>query len=129
MKAVLDERPLENYKFIVHNLTSSALMETVRLQKATRLCTDRPALVMCLSGGQIKARACVPTELAGDDFNAEKWLQTVADVFDAKIAPPKGQNPLHVCNMKAKKVSVSIVEDQIETAQHKAKEYAQKYLS
>lgn len=128
MKAVLDERPIDEYRFIVHNLSSSALMENVRLQKATRLCADRPVLVMCLSGGQIKARACVPAGMVGDDFNAEKWLEVVAGVFGAQIAAPKGQDPLQVCNMKAKKVNMSVVEEQMDVSQQKARDFADRFM-
>lgn len=111
--------------FIVHNLTSSALMDDVKLIKATRLCSDRPILVMCVTGDMVKARACVPTHLTSDKFNAERWLEKVARIFKGSVAAPKGQNAALVCNMKPIKVKSSIVEEQIEQALNEATEFAQ----
>lgn len=128
MNTVLMERPKEDIPFIVHNLSSSALMEDVKLQKATRLCPDRPILVMCVSGGQMKARACVPAALASDKFNAQSWLQEVAHTFKATVAPPKGQDAALVCNMKAIKVKTSAVEEQIEEALSRANDFARQNL-
>lgn len=128
MNAVLLERPKEEVSFIVHNLSSSALMEDVKLQKATRLCTDRPILVMCVSGGQLKARACVPKPLASDKFNAQLWLEDVASIFKGSAAPPKGQDAALVCNMKAIKVKTSAVEEQIEEALNRANRFARENL-
>lgn len=128
MNAVLLERPADNIPYIVHNLSSSALMEDVKLQKATRLCPDRPILVMCVSGGQMKARACVPSPLASDKFNAQLWLEDVARTFNATAAPPKGQDGALVSNMKAIKVKTSTVEAQIEEALCRANSFAREHL-
>lgn len=128
MRTVLLERPPEQVAYIVHNLSSSALMEDVKLQKATRLCTDRPVLVMCVSGGQMKARACVPEAMVSDTFSADRWLQEVATVFKGTVAPPKGQDGALVCNMKAVKVKTSAVEEQIERALNRANEFARQNL-
>lgn len=127
MKTVLQEQG-STPSFVVHNLTSSALMEDVKLQKATRLCTDRPILVMCVSGGHLKARACVPASLATDKFNAQRWLQEVAEIFQGTVAAPKGQNASLVCNMKAIKVKTSMVEEQLEEALNQARRFAEENL-
>lgn len=128
VNTVLQDRPKEEYPFIVHNLTSSALMEDVKLQKATRLCPDRPILVMCVTGDLVKARACVPAQLTSDKFNAERWLAKVANIFKGSVAAPKGQNAALVCNMRPIKVKSSIVEEQIEEALSEATEFAQRNL-
>lgn len=60
MKTVLEQCPHDTHPFIVHFLTSGFLLESISLQKATRLCTDRPILVMSLTEGMVKARCCVP---------------------------------------------------------------------
>lgn len=128
MNAVLAERPKEESPFIVHNISSGALMEDVKLQKATRLCSDRPILVMCVSGGQMKARACVPQQFTSDKFNAQLWLEEVARTFKGTVAAPKGQNAALVCNMKAVKVKTSTVEEQIEEALRNGNEFARQNL-
>lgn len=128
MKSVLQEQGTRATPFVVHNLTSSALMEDVKLQKATRLCTDRPILVMCVSGGQLKARACVPESFVTDKFNAQVWLEKVAEIFKASVAPPKGQNATLVCNMKGIKVKTSMVEEQLEEALNQARRFAEENL-
>lgn len=124
INTVLQDRPVDTFPFIVHNLTSSALMEDVKLQKATRLCPDRPILVMCVSGDVVKARACVPVHLTSDKFNAERWLENVAKIFKGSVAAPKGQNAALVSNMKPIKVKSSVVEEQIEEALGRATEFA-----
>lgn len=128
MSSVLLDRPKSEHPFIVHNLNSSALMEEVKLQKATRLCTDRPILVMCVSGSQMKARACVPASMASDKFNAQRWLEEVAFIFKASVAPPKGQDAKLVCNMKTVKVKTTTVEEQIEGALKRAHEFAEENM-
>ena len=65
MSNVLQERPVATHPFILHYISSSALMEEVPLQKATRLCTDRPILVISMSDNIVKARCCVPKVRAG----------------------------------------------------------------
>lgn len=128
MRAVLADRPSHQFPFIVYNLSSSVLMEDVKLQKATRLCPDRPVLVVCQSSGLVKARACVPQHLVTDEFNALIWLQTVAAIFGGQLAPPKGQNPDEVCNMKAVKVATALAEDQIELATEEAITFAKRHF-
>lgn len=49
-----------NKKFLVHYLRSSMILESVPLQKATKLCPDIPVLVISYSDNMVKARCCVP---------------------------------------------------------------------
>ena len=60
MNNVLLEKPSKTHPFILHYISSSALMEEIPLQKATRLCNDRPILVIGMCNGIVKARCCVP---------------------------------------------------------------------
>lgn len=60
MKNVLQEHPAEKVPFVIHFLKCSTMMEDVSLQKATKLCPDRPVLVVSLTNGMVKARCCVP---------------------------------------------------------------------
>ena len=60
MTNVLHERPAHMHPFILHYISSSALMEEIPLQRATKLCTDRPILVIGMCDGIVKARCCVP---------------------------------------------------------------------
>lgn len=127
MRNVLQEKPLETHPYILHYISSSALMEEVPLQKATKLCTDRPILVISKSDNIVKARCCVPKQFQTPEFNAEKWLKEFANVFKSQVSAPKGQNPFEVCNMKGKKTSTQF-DEQLEIAMCKAQEFANKYL-
>ncbi|KAM7358050.1 alanine--tRNA ligase, mitochondrial [Cochliomyia hominivorax] len=127
MRNVLQEKPAKTHPFILHYISSSALMEEVPLQKATRLCPDRPILVISKSDNIVKARCCVPKHYQTESFNAEKWLKQFASTFKAQVSAPKGQNPFEVCNMKGKKTSTQF-DEQLEIAMSKAHEYAVKHL-
>ncbi|GAB0090458.1 Alanine--tRNA ligase [Sergentomyia squamirostris] len=128
MKNVLDDNPSDSSPFIVHFLSSASLMESVSLKKATSLCPDRPILVISLTGGEIKARSCVPEKFVSKDFNAELWLQKVAQVFKSTCAAPKFQDAQIVCNMKGKKIKFSAVDSQLETALTFARDFASKFM-
>ncbi|XP_055847149.1 alanine--tRNA ligase, mitochondrial [Episyrphus balteatus] len=128
MKTLLQEKPIEKYPFIIHYLSSSALLEEVPLQKATQLCNDRPILLVSMCDGVVKARCCVPKEFVTDSFNAQNWLQLFASVFEAQLSTPKSQDSNEVCNMKGKKVS-SEFDDKLEVAINKCREYAANKLS
>jgi alanyl-tRNA synthetase len=90
--------------FVVHFLSCSDLMKSVSLQKATRFVKNRPILVISLTDNAVKARCCVPQQFTSDKFTAETWLREFAKHFKANVAPPKGQDPKEVSNMKEKKV-------------------------
>ncbi|XP_013100290.1 alanine--tRNA ligase, mitochondrial [Stomoxys calcitrans] len=127
MRNLLQEKPLPAHPFILHYISSSALVEEVPLQKATKHCTDRPILVVAKSDGIVKARCCVPKKFQTENFNADKWLSEFASPFSAQIAAPKGQDPHDVCNMKGKKASMQF-DDQLEIAMQKAHNYAAQHL-
>lgn len=96
-----------NKKYMVHYLRSSVMLESVPLQKATKMCPDIPVIIISYSDNMVKARCCVPKEYLNENFNAQKWLEkTIAAVFKSKIAPPKGQDETLVCNMKARRIHV-----------------------
>lgn len=63
MRTLLQEKSIKSHPFIVHYITSSALVEEVPLQRATKLCTDRPILVASMCDSIVKARCCVPKVL------------------------------------------------------------------
>lgn len=63
MKDVLNNgvnKTKNNKKYLVHYLRSSLVMESVPLQKATKLCSDIPVLIISYSDNTVKARCCVP---------------------------------------------------------------------
>lgn len=63
MKSAIDSNvrtTKRNQKYIVHYLRCSTMLENVPLQKATRLCSDLPILVIAYTGNAVKARCCVP---------------------------------------------------------------------
>jgi hypothetical protein len=57
MEAVLATNRLS---FLVHFLQCSSTVDSVPLQKATRLCPQIPVLLLSHSQGIVKARCCVP---------------------------------------------------------------------
>ncbi|XP_075164210.1 alanine--tRNA ligase, mitochondrial [Haematobia irritans] len=128
MRNLLQEKPREKYPFILHYISSSALLEEVPLQKATKHCTDRPILVVARSDSIVKARCCVPKTFQSKHFNAEKWLKEFASAFNGQVAAPKGQNAHDVCNMKGKKTSMQF-DEQLEVAMQNAHRFAAQYLN
>ncbi|XP_054735044.1 alanine--tRNA ligase, mitochondrial-like [Anastrepha obliqua] len=127
MKTLLQEKTTETHPFIVHYIRSSVLVEEVPLQRATKLCPDRPILVASMCEGIVKARCCVPKKFISDQFDAEQWLREFALVFKSQVAAPKGQNSAEVCNMKGKKVSTQF-EEQLEEALARANDFAFKRI-
>jgi alanyl-tRNA synthetase len=128
MKTLLEQKPAESHRYIVHFLESSSLVKDVKLQNATKFCTDRPIIVISLTNGRIKARCCVPKSFVNDNFDATKWLAAVADIFKTGLSPVKASEPEEVCNMRERKVSQATVEAQIELALSVASEFAENYL-
>ena len=63
-------------------------------------------------------------ELVTENFSAELWMQPVLQVLKAKGAPPKGQDPCLVYNMKGKKLPAEnlnlLVKKAVEDAVHYA---------
>lgn len=106
MLAVLPD--LERKPFIVHALPATASIEPVPLQRANKLCTDRPSIVSCRSTSDesVRARCVVPKQMVGNSFGATRWLAEFANAFDGELADAqKGQSPDEVAVMKARKVS------------------------
>ncbi len=62
---------------------------------------DKPVLLVAqVEGGGIAARACVPSNLCNEHFEAESWLKSFADLVGGDVAAPKGQDPRYIVNMK-----------------------------
>lgn len=49
-----------NKNYIIHYLRSSMILESVPLQRATKMCPDLPVLVISYADNVVKARCCVP---------------------------------------------------------------------
>ncbi|XP_068083675.1 alanine--tRNA ligase, mitochondrial isoform X2 [Anabrus simplex] len=111
--------------FIVHFLQSSSSVDAVPLQKATKLCSDLPVLLLALDKGMVKARCCVPEEMASDNFNAKLWLRPVLDTFKVQGFTPRGQDERLVFNMKGKKVKETELQALVKSAVKAASELAQ----
>lgn len=126
MRNLLQEKPLDTHPFILHYITSSALVEEIPLQRATKLCPDRPILVVSMCDSVVKARCCVPASCISDQFNAYTWLQSFAETFGGQVAAPKSQDPQAVCNMKGRRVN-NLFEEQLEQALAKANAFAKLY--
>ena len=104
-------------------------MKNVSLQKATRLVDDKkPIIAISYLDEEIKARCCVPREMINLDFDAEKWLQSLVQIFKSKVEPPKGQNKLEVCFMKGRKVKADVFDTLLQTALKNASHFALKHF-
>lgn len=129
MQTVLQQCPATTHPYIVHFLTSGRLIIDAPLQKVTNLCVDRPIMVLSISDTTIKARCCVPTQFVSDNFNANKWLSDVSNVFRGAVCTtPSGMNSNEICIMKSKRIQISAFEEQLEIALKRADDYARKYL-
>lgn len=117
-----------NKEYLVHYLESSVILDTVPLQKATKICRKIPVLVVSYSVNTVKARCCVPENYVNDSFNAEKWLVQLSSVFKAQIAPPRGQDSNTVCNMKERKVNILEWDGLLKEGIKAAHDYAKKYI-
>ncbi|XP_058463300.1 alanine--tRNA ligase, mitochondrial [Malaya genurostris] len=124
MKNLQKEKPLQNYPFVVHFLESSLILEEVQLIKATRYFPDRPILVVSITDDHVKARATVPASCVTEQFDAQKWVKVVGNVFKSNVAAPKGQNASEVCNMRSRKIKTLQFDALLEQALKQASEFA-----
>lgn len=130
MRKELERRPMADVQFLIHVLRCSSLMETVPLQKATKVCANFPVIVISHSDGNVRARCCVPRALVSPDFSAEKWLTAFVDAIDGQLAmPQKGQNTSEVAMMKSKRLHNIMGNEQLEAALKQANNFAQQHLS
>lgn len=60
MQTILNNNDTASKKYLVHYLQCSTMLETVSLQKATKLCQDLPIIVIAYTDNTVKARCCVP---------------------------------------------------------------------
>lgn len=127
MRSVLAEQ--KERSFVIHTITTSSHgQETIPLQKATRLCSDRPVLLIghMAADGNVRARCCVPKSMVTVKFSADKWLTAFAAAMDSQLsAVQKGQLPAEVATMKTKRIDDK---QQLLHAVDKAKVFAQNYL-
>lgn len=127
---LLTSAPIAHQPFLVHLLSqettsAAAAGESVPLQRATKLCPDRPLIVACLTDGSVRARCTVPKRLVTPGFGAEKWLQTFAAALDGRIADAQtGQNPCEIAVMKARKVRADDYNRLIADAVREAEQFA-----
>lgn len=115
-------------RFLVHFLQCSSFEEDIPLQKATKLCSGLPVLLLARSEGTIKARCCVPEDVASEKFNAQLWMQLVVKTLKGQGFVPRGQNPNLVYNMKGKNIPVAKQDTAINTALQAATEFAENAL-
>lgn len=126
MKSVIESNA--NNPFIVHLLSCSELTKTVSLEKATRRVKDRPVLIISQIDNMVRARCCVPSQLASDNFNADLWIKEFAGVFNGHTSPPKDQDPREVSNMREKWIKPDHVDRLLQNAMSAANSFASKML-
>lgn len=129
MRKELELKPVTTHPFLVHVMRCSGLAETIPLQKATKLCTDRPVIIISHSDGNVRARCCVPKDLVSPDFSAEKWLTVFVETLDGQMAATqKGQINSEVAMMKSKRLREEMANEQLAEALKLANIYAQEHL-
>jgi alanyl-tRNA synthetase len=125
MEAVMATNQLS---FLVHFLQCSSTVDSIPLEKATRMCPQIPVLLLAHSQGTIKARCCVPKALVSQSFNAQMWMQTVLKVLRSQGAVPRGQDPCLVFYMKSKKVPSADFNTLVKDAVQSAVDFAKLHL-
>lgn len=132
MQNVLDSKiqiTESNKKYIIHYLRTSMILETVPLQRATKMCKNIPVMVISYTDNIVQARCCVPKQVCTDKFTADKWLQeSVVKVFEGHVMNVKGQKDKFVCNMKPKKVNIQDWDFLLKCSMKAAQEFVEKNL-
>lgn len=135
IQELLTSAAIAHQPFLVHLLShettsAAAAGESVPLQRATKICSDRPLIVACLSDGCVRARCAVPKRMVTAEFGAEKWLQTFATALDGHIADAQmGQNANEIAVMKARKVRTEDYNRLIADAIREAEQFAASRLA
>lgn len=65
-------------------------------------------------------------EMQNNDFNAEKWLSQVTQVFESKLEVQKGSKNIY--NMREKRINVVSFPAKLEQALSNANAFAEFYL-
>jgi hypothetical protein len=108
MAAALEEQ--EGEPFFVASLALEPAAK-FSLAKAAKLVPGAvPALILSVSGAEVKAKAVVPAGLVSQQFSAEQWLAAAAQGLGAEVKPPKGQDGRVHCNMLAVRPGPEAVE-------------------
>uniref|UniRef100_A0A1B6D1Y3 Alanine--tRNA ligase n=2 Tax=Clastoptera arizonana TaxID=38151 RepID=A0A1B6D1Y3_9HEMI len=94
----------ESTPYLVHFLKCYSPLDSIPLQKATRLCPDIPVVIFALSEGQIKARCCVPEKWAKPGTTAADWMTPVLSFVGGSGGAPRGQDPRLVFNITSPKM-------------------------
>lgn len=119
LKSLLENNP--NSKFFIHFIKCP---KNDALNKATNFINDRPVMFLSYNDNSVRARCNVPQQFITETFNAEKWLQGVAQVFDAALSLPKTQSSAEICQIKAKNVHPKKFDGLLKQATEAAKEMA-----
>ncbi|RLU15066.1 hypothetical protein DMN91_012953 [Ooceraea biroi] len=109
--------------FIVHCLNKNPAY--LSLHEVVSFFSGIPILVLSYNNGFARARCSVPQEMVSNAFNAQIWMDTILQIFDAKQGPIKGFKPTLVASMK----STPISEDSLQTYMEKARMEAMKFAS
>ncbi|KAK8751119.1 hypothetical protein OTU49_013072, partial [Cherax quadricarinatus] len=97
------------------------------LSKATVLAGQRPVLVLAKSEGIIKGRSIMPEEMLVCGASASAWMTSVSQVLGGKVAAPRYQNPLLVCNFRSQKIDHINVDSKLREALEASEHYISKF--
>ncbi|XP_071532512.1 alanine--tRNA ligase, mitochondrial [Panulirus ornatus] len=112
---------------IIHLLKTDFGTSKAILSKASALAKQRPVLVLAKSEGIIKGRSTIPEEMMSGGASATAWMSSVSKILGGKVAAPRGQNPLLVCNFRSHKVDLRNIENKLKEALEASKYYIEKY--
>lgn len=98
MRIVLEEG--KEQPFIVHFFDNSASTK-VNLSKITKICKEKPILLLVKSQDGLLGRAVIPVSMANDSFNAFSWMESVSSALKSRSFAPRGQDRRLICNMAA----------------------------
>eukprot|EP00088_Acartia_fossae_P031683 TRINITY_DN3250_c0_g1_i5.p1 TRINITY_DN3250_c0_g1~~TRINITY_DN3250_c0_g1_i5.p1 ORF type:complete len:981 (-),score=194.12 TRINITY_DN3250_c0_g1_i5:341-3283(-) len=121
-QAAMDEQQSRPYLMVIINVDKGK----IDLNKLCKM-ASKPALILAIDKGSVKAKAMMSKEMVTDDFNAETWLQPIVDHFKGTAKAPKGQDKRVNCILGATKVTKDNLDD-LESVFERADAMASEYF-
>ncbi|XP_076045619.1 alanine--tRNA ligase, mitochondrial isoform X2 [Oratosquilla oratoria] len=123
------ESVLKNHKNgpVVHIINTHFGSNKAVLSKATRITAAHPTLVLAFAEGIVVGRCTVPQESANNNLSAVEWMVCVQKILGGKASAPRGQNPLHVYNLRAKRMPLDEAQSKVQKAILAAEQYANNF--
>lgn len=117
-----------NAAFITHKIINTLSTEAIPLVKFTKMCPDRPILILSYQGGILSGRCCVPKDYITSSFNAHSWMKSVLSILEGKVEAPKFQDINEICLLKSRKIKLKEPNITLEKAQETSNKFANDHL-